>query len=229
MKNWSSGWQDIALIELDEPIGDKTGWIGFGFNHADSAFDEELFYKFSYPGAYLPQFDSNHYNGDTLYYGFGKAEVGQQIVPMIVSPGVTGIRGESGSSIIAVKNDDYYTSYGVLSWALDIQHRSFDNEIFYALKNVIGGDLLSTSELTNSTSTITPFPNPSAGFIGFQNPSELTFDHLQLTNQLGQVVLQLGAFETQSGLDISHLPDGMYYLALDGEGGVKTYKIVKSQ
>jgi hypothetical protein len=46
---------DIAMIELDKPIGDKTGWMGIGYSKDDSFFKSNVFHKFSYPGSRHPK------------------------------------------------------------------------------------------------------------------------------------------------------------------------------
>jgi hypothetical protein len=70
-----------------------------------------IFYKFSYPASTIPALDSNSYNGDTLYYGYGIADIVNENNFGVMH--TNGIPGESGSSLIKIENNKTYTSYWI--------------------------------------------------------------------------------------------------------------------
>ena len=102
-KDWKiySG-EDIAILELSKPIGESTGWISIGFNNDEDELKNGIFYKFSYPAITDFRFDSNYYNGDTLYYGYGVVD--RYTEHTIGVTNGTGNTGESGSSLIKIEN-----------------------------------------------------------------------------------------------------------------------------
>ena len=109
-KDWRIKGDDFALLELEESIGESTGWLGMGFNAVDSLLTEGLFYKFSYPKLTVLSIDSSEYNGDTLYYNYGLIDT---ISPIYLgAQNARGIPGESGSALIKVINQEDYTNYG---------------------------------------------------------------------------------------------------------------------
>ena len=71
-KGWSMNGDDFALLRLKEPVGDVTGWISIGFEASDSTLKEGIYYKFSYPAITNLFIDSTTYNGDTMFYNYGK-------------------------------------------------------------------------------------------------------------------------------------------------------------
>jgi len=115
IKNWSLGSRDLAIIELEESIGDQTGWIGIGFNNLKTFYDEGIYYKFSYPASYLPFIDSTEYNGDTLYASYGNIDLLNS--NSLGVTGAVGIPGESGSSLILIDNDSF-TSHAMIFMTL---------------------------------------------------------------------------------------------------------------
>lgn len=209
-KNWSMGANDLALLELENPIGDATGWLGFGFNQVDSLLSDGIFYKFSYPGTSIPSIDSNTYNGDTLYYNYGKVDL---ISPYGIQIKYTsGIPGESGSSIIKVKNNENYTSYGVLSYSVFLRHSRIQNWQFYALKDIIENNLTSNSPIQNKEYGVVVYPNPASSF--FYVKSKNNIIEFNLLNGIGENVLTLFPTEKTMQLETSTLAKGIYFIQI---------------
>ncbi|MBL4707024.1 MAG: trypsin-like serine protease [Flavobacteriales bacterium] len=77
--DWNFGGEDIAVLELNDSIGLKTGWVGIGFDKVDSSILNGTFFKFSYPSITLTRIDTNSYNGDTIYYNYGIADLANQL------------------------------------------------------------------------------------------------------------------------------------------------------
>lgn len=137
-KNWHLD-EDFVILELSENVGQLTGWLGIGYDNKNSSIENEhLFYKFEYPARYIPNVDSTHFNGDTLYYRYGRAKVftltfGDSTFHRIGLQNNHAINGESGGSLISIKNNNTYASHGVLSNGPHSFHSMITNEIFYII------------------------------------------------------------------------------------------------
>lgn len=217
-KDWRIQGEDLAILELEEPIGESTGWISIGFNAIDSALMDGVFYKFSYPAVTNIWIDSTEYNGDYLYYNYG-------VVDRVSSTtlginGTTGNQGESGSSIIKIENDQDYTSYGVLSLAFNLNHTRINNWEYYALKSIIEEDLV-----LGGIADIGIYPNPANDVIHLTNITAAQVLELRLYDNMGR--LCKATKERETSLDISNLSDGMYYLSIRTSEALQTKKVVK--
>lgn len=70
------------------------------------------------------------------------------------------------------------------------------------------------------------YPNPAQTVINIEHKDSDVWDKILLYNASGQIVMALaGTNSTQ--LDISHLPDGMYFIQFTKKGHFTTRKIVK--
>ena len=127
---------DMALIELDKPIGKKAGWIGIGYNEQNEFYTNNVFHNFSYPSAMHP-FDSTRiYDGNVLYYSYGLLDT---VAKYEIGHKVNAIPGQSGSSVLYSDNRSYHI-YGVLSNHLYGNGTLFNkitSSKFYAIKNLL--------------------------------------------------------------------------------------------
>jgi len=222
-KDWGFGGTDMAVLELEEPIGELTGWLGIGFNATDSILKESVFYKFSYPAAAFPP-DTNHYNGDTLYFSYGLAD--HFTDNTIGIRNVIGAGGESGSSIIKIENGQSYVTYGVLSLAGNFTHSRVNNRRYYIIKSIIDNDL---STIANtSIDDIAVYPNPASDIIHIKNININNIRELRLYDNMGSLRFTQKEFGSCIDLDISHLPSGIYYLNIATSSSIATKKIIKS-
>lgn len=225
-KDWSIAYgEDFAVLELEEPIGESTGWISIGFNTMDDDLANGIFYKFTYPSAYIPFFDPNPYNGDTMYYNYGNIDL---LSPNTIEiKNTLGILGESGSSLIKVTNEQEYTSYGVLSFSSNLKHSRIINWQFYALKNIISNDLTAVVSPENNDQSFIVFPNPVVNSFYLKSKNGNGMIDLVLLDNLGAKVLQFNALQSGSAVDISSLPGGVYYLKVTSKTAIVTKKIIK--
>jgi V8-like Glu-specific endopeptidase len=129
----SSYEKDIALIKMNKELGEKTGWMGIAFAEDDEYFGNRVFHKFSYPGQNDPTDSSRIFTGDTLYYNYGTLNV---IEDNWIGYNISGIPGQSGSSLFYTNNEVYYT-FGVQVWLRNSRHLRIDREIFYAFKGIL--------------------------------------------------------------------------------------------
>ena len=219
-RDWSFSSEDFAILELEEPIGDETGWISIGFNEDDDMLESNTYYKFSYPGTTMP-FDPNEYNGDTLYFNFGAISEASPLSLQI--DGANGIPGESGSSLIHIENNQVYSSYGTLTWANSQGHSRFRNYHFHAFQQVIEDDLiLSLNPVEGTAEAITIYPNPTNGKFSVESPSRIT--SLKVFDLTGRFIRQLDSKNSQ--FDVSDLPGGTYLLQIESGGFVVSEKII---
>jgi len=223
-RDWSFFGNDFAILELEESIGESIGWISIGFNKIDSLFSDGIFYKFTYPATTILPIDSNEYNGGSLYYNYGNIDIITNT--SIGINNTNGIPGESGSSLIKVINGQEYTSYGVLSLANNLNHSKISNWQFYALKNIIANDLISIIPPENINETFIIYPNPIDNIFYIKNSGNEIIE-MVLYNNLGQIVLNIDTKNLNSGIDVSKLSNGVYYLRLASITSIETKKIIK--
>lgn len=213
--------QDVALIKLRDPIGLKTGWIGIAFIESDSLLRSMVLQQLSYPGAADPSDSSRVFNGDTLYYSYGKPT--DVFSEYIGYAGLDGIPGQSGSSLFYT-NDSVYYSLGVQSFSYDAWHYRINREVFYALKSVID-EAATPVHVAQSGPTeyslSNAFPNP------FNPGTNIEFTipkagrvNLAVYDVLGRVVSRLIDGEKRPGtyrvrFDGSTLASGVYFYALE--------------
>ncbi len=67
-------WEhDMAVVELDRPVGALTGWLGYGYNNNNAYFTGNTFHNYSYPG-------ESPYNGHRMYYRNGNFDTPQTLI-----------------------------------------------------------------------------------------------------------------------------------------------------
>ena len=222
---WTLAGEDMAILELEQPIGLETGWISIGFNEVDSSLTDGIFYKFSYPNMSIPSLDSNTYNGDTLYYNYGKVDVVNDHTIGIEY--TNGVGGESGSSLIKVKNQESYTTYGVLSFANNLTHSKITNWKFYAFKRIIENDLTDVPNIKKSCCGWSVYPNPAKNKLYLRSESADKVLDLTLFDHTGKQIPLTSLTNPDSGIDVSRLSSGMYVLRLVTEQGMQVIKWMK--
>lgn len=132
-----SGTEDIALLEIDDYLGEEFGYVGIGFNVESKFYKRNLFHKFSYPSIPNPIDPTEKYNGDTLLYNYG-------LIDTIGSNGLGlptarphGSPGQSGSGYLFVRDDQNYV-VGVQTHLIEHRHLRITEGEFYSLRDVIG-------------------------------------------------------------------------------------------
>ena len=204
---------DIALLELETPIGNSTGWLGMGFEQDNTILKDGIFYKFSYPGVYMPEADSVHYNGDTLYFSYGVIDYLYTGSIGIINR--IGIVGESGSSIIKVENKQKYITYGNLNTSTNSVHLRIQNNIFYPFKSVIEPYLqLSINEGFYEPPKVLLHPNPATDMITCQLP-EFEDVKLQIYDLQGEKIYEEHRNNTNRiELNVSLYSTGIYFVII---------------
>lgn len=221
--NITSGY-DIALLELEEPMGAQTGWIGLGYE-TDDFVENHVFHKFSYPGEPHPILDSlRDFNGDTMYYDYGEIDVLEPFLG-ISSPDGFGRVGQSGSSFFYTNGQDSY-SLGVMSWSTNYRHTRITNSVYHQLKPIIEGDE-QVGVAENETLNVGVYPNPTTGRVRIELKETESLVHVAVRNNLGQQVFSAQFSNgTQSEVDIPG-PPGLYLIEVSSEEGRAVRRIVK--
>jgi len=214
-RDWDMAGDDIAILELQEPLGIQTGWLSVGFNQDEAELVSQHYYKFSYP------YDSSSgFNGDTLYTNFGSISFATG--DFIGIDGASGFTGQSGSSIIQTDNGIDYTSYGTLTWSSQLKHAFFNNWHYYSILEIIKDDLTtSTQELDPNEVGI--YPNPTNGSLHIRNSKSL--ETIEIRSMAGQLILR---FDSADSIDLSQLQSGNYLVVLNLDNGQRmTKKLIK--
>lgn len=223
-KDWTIADSDHAILELEDPTGNETGWISIGFENDDNVISNGIYYKFSYPNEKKFEQDPIDFNGDTLYYNHGR--INFFINEFIGSSSTIGVPGDSGSSIIQVDNADSYTSYGTASYATNSLHSRINDWKYFSFLEVIKNDIVSNTSFINKNFSI--YPNPTSGLITIQSSQQGRFKEIQVFNSIGQDVTSLVRISqensTRLNMDMNSLIDGIYYV----KSGDQLIKVIKT-
>ncbi|HLP27596.1 MAG TPA: trypsin-like serine protease, partial [Candidatus Didemnitutus sp.] len=201
---------DVALLEIDQPIGQQKGWVGMATFADTSWVTGTLIHRFSYPASVDLADTTRVYNGDTLFYRHGL--VGIDYTPFIRSYDVFGISGESGSSTITVINGLVYTT-GVLTWLMDSRSSLIQNSMFTAFHDVIRGSI-SNVDADESRDHIVIMPNPATSNIEFRQNERLAGAMYSIIDLLGNTVQS----SESPRFDVTGLAEGMYLAAVQING-----------
>lgn len=224
-KSWRRGSEDMVVLELEEAIGEKTGYIGIGFNDNDLELSNEIFYKFSYPAVSYFLGDSNEYNGDTLYSSFGLLNYFQSNI--IGVDGGRGVPGESGSSLIRTRYKRDYTSFGIFSFALNYSHSRFNSFRYHSLKAIIENDLISEDEPLPDLKINSIYPNPCEDGFYLEQFVNQKIGALNIYDALGKLVLKVEKPIPLEKIDVSFLKPGFYNLEIEINTRSYFQKLVK--
>ena len=210
--------QDFALMQLDEPLGDETGWVGMAFNADSAYFHNKVFHKFSYPAIVSPYDPTRIYNGDTMYYNYGYINADDADWLKIVSPEAKAIPGQSGSALVYTDNAGEYYTFGTLSFSNQYQHSRIKNNIFHALKNIIDNNTVGITETQTATTNSRVYPNPFSDYAlldaGITTAGPYT---LILYNAQGQAVRSTrGIISGLIKIERNDLSPGLYFYRLSG-------------
>ncbi|WP_242132020.1 T9SS type A sorting domain-containing protein [Aestuariivivens marinum] len=91
------------------------------------------------------------------------------------------------------------------------------------IDNIEALTTLSTEEFPKNTIGI--FPNPTSSYINLKNIDQLDIQSIAITNVLGKQIVNTKVF--QSGIDVSNLNQGLYFLHITLSGGKYTKRFIK--
>ena len=213
---YHTAFDDIALLQLRQPIGQQIGWAGIAFSSDTSYFSGKVFHKFSYPSVVSPFDSSKVYNGDTLYYNYGY--IG--IVPFnnlgVNSPQALGIPGQSGSSFLYTDNFDYY-SFGVFTFSSNYRHYQITRNVFNRLKNIMDNYAVSIQDKIAEGNSIKVYPNPTSGYFYIQGSFALPAV-IELYDLTGRQVYRKPIKSNFQQINVANLAAGLYIYRLLSDG-----------
>lgn len=228
-ENWSLN-KDYALLELQNPIGEYTGWVSIGYNSDIEDLKNGIFYKFSYPATTIIEVDSNSYNGDTLYYGYGSLLSSSPTENFLFIDHISAIPGESGSSILKIENGNLYTTYGVLSAGSNDHavYSRINQNVFYAFKEIIKNDITVNIPEDQIMEHITVFPNPAHNLINIKIDGQYDQVTVSIYSSIGTLLIKEENYNSDIQIDISKIPNGFYLLMLEYNNKSVFTKFIKN-
>lgn len=188
-----TGWDDIAIIRLKDPIGEETGWIGIGYNNDITFLKNELFHVLSYPADTAWYNSTKIYNGDTLYYKYGQIKEFMNF--NFLTLGLPGVPGESGSSLFYTNNNELIYSLGVLAWGAHSRFYRINNKNIHGLKYIInkyGSAEINNIYKTNPDNQIILYPNPFNDYFKINSSSISKIKSIDIYNQNGLLIKKIG-------------------------------------
>ncbi|MFT7158767.1 MAG: hypothetical protein ACI8Q1_003801 [Parvicella sp.] len=127
-------WKDIAILELEEPIGNKSGWIGIKPITTKKEFNN-IFFKFSYPAESNPD-STKKYTGEEMQFMYVKMKKTDKTLMGTVNKSGFGIFGESGCALFK-QEDELFYAVGVLTYSERYQHYKISPEDVSILNLII--------------------------------------------------------------------------------------------
>lgn len=223
--------KDIALMKLKDSIGIKTGWTGIAFSKDNRFYENNVFHKLSYPGMPDPSDTTRIFNGDTLYYNYGILDwVGETWLGY----NITGIPGQSGSTLLYTDNEKYYV-VGNMMFSYLSRHFRISPEAFYGFRPIINNgvlDIKNDKELISDFKLYEAYPNPfnPSSHIRFQI-SERGPVTLKVYDVLGNEISTLVNGEKPAGtytvkFDGSNLSSGVYIYRLTAGKYISSKKFI---
>lgn len=214
---------DIALIQLEEPIGLQTGWVGIGYEANLNNYQNKVLHKFSYPCR--DPFGNRVFNGDTMFYNYGYINITSGYLG-INSPAATGAQGQSGSSFLYTDNTDYY-AVGVFNYSNTYYHYPIRQNAFAQLEHVLTTYATGISDKHPASTDPAIYPNPFIDrlYIG-SNDTKTRI--MKLSNSLGQVLREVSVSSgAPTEINTSDLAPGLYVLWGEADGRSFSAKCMK--
>ena len=220
--------KDFALLELSNPIGQVSGWVGLAFSSDTGYYSNKVFHKLSYPYDASMIDTSIHVNGDTLYYNYGEIDILSNTLIGLNSSEARLIPGQSGSSLFYTDNSDYY-SMAIAIWSTQYKHYRITKEIFYQFKNVM--DSYSTISLENiiMKEDFNVYPNPFSDLVTveFSNINNQPYT-ISIYNSIGALVGQEITSLDKVQFDVGDFTTGLFIIRLtNSDGPVISKKVIK--
>lgn len=106
---------------------------------------------------------------------------------------------------------------------LQLMNTAFDNNL--GTSWIASANALGTSENT-SNSWVTIYPNPVTNFLTINTSSQIL--KVEFTDITGKIVKTLDVHSNQIAADVSTLSNGVYFVKIEGEYGIKYSKFIKN-
>ncbi|MFZ4784149.1 MAG: trypsin-like serine protease, partial [Flavobacteriales bacterium] len=209
---------DMAVMGLASPMGNTTGWLGWGCNNDNSFFTNpsNLFHSFGYP-AQDDWGNSVLEGGERMYYMNGYMDFWESTNSMCHYN--LGFHGQSGSGLYYKDASNNRYVYGVLSHGNGSTppyytcHCRMDCGMFDYFNSIIPSAIgVDESDLSKQ---ILIFPNPTESSFHI-NFSELVFKKadLEIYNQFGEIIVRttVDASNPETDIDLTNYTTGVYFI-----------------
>lgn len=211
LKQWSiDDGSDFVILELEEEIGEQTGWVGIAYDTLAENIADELYHKFSYPNSNRFSQDTTQYDGEEMYHSYG---IFDQLQRGFVSVnGGSANQGEGGSSLLRTNNNSYHT-FGVLTWLNSLSHALLTDRSFYVFRELILDQTLAIPDPRKGEAII--YPNPASDYLIYKNGTLNNLESYQIYNSLGQVVKDKWLNQINDSellINTVDLSNGSYYI-----------------
>jgi hypothetical protein len=208
---------DIALIQLQKPIGLQTGWIGMGFTTDTAFYQQKTYHKLSYPVSSSPEEPNRPYNGDTLYYDYGYVQPLAQYIGIANSGGI-GAPGQSGSSFFYTDNSEIYST-AVHTYSGQYRHTVIPPAFYYTVLDYINQTPLNNNPPAPEPAPLQVFPNPAQGqfHIAYGN----FHAQVSILDALGrQIIPPFTLVDGWGTVDCEKWEKGIYFIRIQHNGQV---------
>ena len=125
---------------------------------------------------------------------------------------------------------DFYAPPGYVYYMVEIMlNESCDaGKALASIKSNIASNNPNVGIEENTTHYVTIYPNPTNGELKIGN-GETKINSVEIFDVYGKNILSHAAnYVTQSTIDISHLPAGVYFLKIYHDSGISTTKVIKN-
>jgi hypothetical protein len=226
------GINDMALLELRDPIGQMAGWLGIGYYYDSSLYLSKVVHKFATPGesslrpTKSPLNPSLLYNGDTLYYNYGLLDVAD---PMLGFYGHVddGAQGQSGSPFFYTDNENVYEIYGTQTYYGGMGHVKLRDKFFYGFKYIMESWSEWITEVDETPLAVSFYPNPFTDNIRVElNDNSLPLE-LRIISMTGNQIEVIQIHDRNTTLNLGHLNNGIYLMRVLSNQNSRTIKLIK--
>jgi len=213
---------DYALLELAEPIGEKTGWVGLMFNEEFNDFKEVVYHKFAYP-----IIDPSNGTSSHMYHSYGNSGFKLDFGLFVSNQAY---KGESGSTLIRVSGKHKYRATGVFSQSFSSTsyYPLLKSWSFFAFKEVID-DHMTSQKISNGLENIRIYPNPSIDQISVVGIDPQIFGSATIFDQYGRTIHRINEYPTFGFFNIATLPSGLYFLRVNCENSTGFGSFMKAR
>jgi hypothetical protein len=206
--------EDIMLLELDETIGDHTGWMGMAANIDTAFINKTVFHKFSFPAR---NYEPENAPGRRLHYNYGLVDVLGPELLGINSGSAVATGGQSGSALFYMEEANPYI-VGVSIYSRLYQHQRITKKIMSLFAPIVDRSIAQANAIP-----YTFYPNPMRQTAVVRMAERLGSYTLVITDSSGQISkTQRGTDSQVVFIEKSSLPAGEYTFMIMDEKGKAT-------
>ncbi|MCC6816959.1 MAG: T9SS type A sorting domain-containing protein [Saprospiraceae bacterium] len=241
IKNWFSFTQwlsngdldyDIAIMSLNQPIGNSTGWLDLSYN-TDSNFyysGNNVFNSFGYP-AYDPTYNPVFEMGERMYYMNGYMDFSRST--NLICHNNIAYQGQSGSGVFLTDSINNPKVFAVLSNGSVFPpyhtcHCRLDSSMYVVFNNIISkSNSIDNNIIKNQ---IVFYPNPVKNVVNIlfheMNSSDA---NLEIIDMFGKTIIKetINEYQSSAKIDLTSIPPGPYIVKIGNNTQRFATRIIK--